>query len=537
MEIASFSVSENYLAKRGDSYANAKEILALMALYRGRHQVDKAIADIYLIGVNGVGISEREGVFDIPGEFDALQPAQRLLSLDNHPAIVQFSRRDLSGYWSRPAWQANGVGSEPQLGLARIIYDPVRKDRLGLVVIEINSAQIAQIIADPSKAGDMTFFIFDAEGNTLFGDARQEDNAEWPQVWRQARGRRGQFVHELGGRDVFFVYNTSALTDWRVMGEVDMHLLMRKAYNIRNITIANVVGCVLVTMLLYYLISARLTKPIKTLQDKMRLAAQGDMEARFHSRNRDEIADLGESFNIMLERIDKLMQQTRREQENLKRAEFRALQAQINPHFLYNTLDAIIWMSQASRHEEVMELVVALSRFFRLTLANGREMVTVADELDHAQNYLIIQTMRYPDILNYEFAVDPRLRRFQMIKPTLQPLIENAIYHGLKTKRGGGTVWIEGDYDEDKKEVVFMVRDNGSGMEAGRLREVRQELQRSGSQFAESEGYALRNVNERIQLFYGREYGLAISSEPDKGTVATMTFPAVEPNNVENISG
>ncbi len=234
----------------------------------------------------------------------------------------------------------------------------------------------------------------------------------------------------------------------------------------------------------------------------------------------------------MIARIQALLATTRREQENLKKAEFRALQAQINPHFLYNTLDAIIWMSQASRREELTEMVVALSRFFRLSLNNGKEIVTVGEEIDQVKNYLIIQRMRYNDILDFEFSIEPCLKRFSMIKLTLQPLVENAIYHGLKTKRGGGKIWIEGDYDEKAGIIILTVRDNGTGMTPSRLREVLREMRGEAAEAAHDEegGYALKNVHERIRLSYGPGYGLKLESTLDTGTTVTMIFPSLEHN-------
>jgi two-component system sensor histidine kinase YesM len=284
-------------------------------------------------------------------------------------------------------------------------------------------------------------------------------------------------------------------------------------------------------------VSDRVTKPIKELQNKMQTAARGNLEVRFHSPRRDEISDLGDSFNIMIVRIEDLMVQAKREQINLKKAELRALQSQIKPHFLYNTLDSIIWMSQASRNDALITMVKALSEFFRLGLNNGREIVTVAEEVEHTTSYLVIQRMRYADILDYEFAVDTDLAPLKMIKLTLQPLIENAIYHGLKNKRGGGKIWINGELSADGECVVFTVRDNGRGMSRARLLEVRQDVMKSiGDETGgnsnvdiniDGGGYALRNVRERMRLFYGARSDLTIESKENEGATVKMIFPAL----------
>lgn len=532
LEIGSYTVAERYLAERGDPYLNAKEILALMNLFRGKHRHDNDVKDIYLVGINGRGISEREGVFRLQTLFDAIPSLQRIKYGSQNAELIRFNRYDLSGYWSKPAWQLAALTDyHPAQGLGRYILDPIRKEILGLAVVEINSEKVNQICREQSKSGYLSFSVYDANGTVLFGEGDRKHLSDWQEIWEQSgQGVHGSFVHSLLGEDIFFVYDNSSQAGWRVIGQAKLDDMMAKANRIRNITAASVIGCLVFTMLLYAFISDRITKPLKTLQDKMHSAAQGDLEVRFHSTRHDEVADLGDSFNSMIARIQDLMQTTKREQENLKKAEFRALQAQINPHFLYNTLDAIIWMSQASRREELTEMVVALSRFFRLSLNNGKEIVTVGEEVDQVKNYLIIQRMRYNDILDFEFSVDPRLKRFSIIKLTLQPLVENAIYHGLKTKRGGGKIWIEGDYDEKAETVILTVRDNGAGMTPARLQEVLREMrgEEAASEHDEEGGYALRNVHERIRLSYGPAYGLDLESTLDAGTTVTMIFPSLE---------
>lgn len=534
LEIGSYTVAEHYLAGRGDSYGNAKEILALINYYRGRHRTNLDIRNIYLVGINNIGISEREGVFRLQTGFDSVPSLKQLQYGSYDAAIITFNPYDLSGYWEKPAWQlAAFTDYRPALGLGRYVWDSIRKEILGVAIVEVDSDSINKICKGINAISNIKFTVFDARGKYLFGETEQGTREEWAGVLDSSRsGESGQFIRSLGGEETFFVYNSSVRTGWKIIGRESMDVMMSKAYRIRNITIASVVGCILFTMLLYAFISARITKPINILQNNMQAAAKGNLDVRFLSGRRDEISSLGESFNTMIGRIKELMEQTRLEQENLKKAEFRALQAQINPHFLYNTLDAIIWMSQASKHEELMDMVVALSKFFRLTLGSGKEVVTVGEEVDHAKNYLIIQHMRYHDIMSYEFSVDPALRRFRMIKLTLQPLIENAIYHGLKNKRGGGKIRIEGYHDQEAGNVVFIVADNGRGMSEGRLREVIADMNDVSPGKSDDGGHALRNVHERIQLSYGDSFGLTVESGEDVGTSVMMIFPAVEPNYV-----
>jgi two-component system, sensor histidine kinase YesM len=272
-------------------------------------------------------------------------------------------------------------------------------------------------------------------------------------------------------------------------------------------------------------ISKSIYVPIKKLHDVTTTIAHRDIEALVTANNADEITELGMSFNIMVGKIKELLDAKIEEHENLKKAELRALQAQINPHFLYNTLDAIIWMAEAKRMDQVVELVRVLSRFFRITLSKGKDWITVRDEIEHVESYLAIQKMRYRDILDYRIDVPEELRDGQMLKLTLQPLVENALYHGIKNKRKGGEIvvrgrWLDGDL------LQIQVEDNGIGMRQEQLAQLRALLdaEGGGAVVAES-GSGINNVNQRIKLYYGQEYGLAIESEYLHGTRVLLVIP------------
>ncbi|HEU5101143.1 MAG TPA: sensor histidine kinase, partial [Roseiflexaceae bacterium] len=213
------------------------------------------------------------------------------------------------------------------------------------------------------------------------------------------------------------------------------------------------------------------------------------------------------------------------EHENLKKAELRALQAQINPHFLYNTLDTIIWMAEARRVDQVVELVRVLSRFFRITLSKGKDWITVREEIEHVESYLAIQKMRYRDILDYQIDVPDDLRDGQMLKLTLQPLVENALYHGIKNKRKGGAIVVR-SRQLDGNLLEIQVEDNGIGMTQEQLAQIRALLDaESGGAVVAESGYGINNVNQRIKLYFGQEYGLAIESEYLRGTRVSLVIP------------
>ncbi|KPV47456.1 histidine kinase, partial [Kouleothrix aurantiaca] len=206
---------------------------------------------------------------------------------------------------------------------------------------------------------------------------------------------------------------------------------------------------------------------------------------------------------IMVGKIKELLAAKIEEHENLKKAELRALQAQINPHFLYNTLDTIIWMAEARRMDQVVELVRVLSRFFRITLSKGKDWITMRDEIEHVESYLAIQKMRYRDILDYRIDIPADMRDGQMLKLTLQPLVENALYHGIKNKRSGGTITVRGSRLPGDL-LQIQVEDNGAGITPERLDEIRALLASdTGDTVVGEGGYGISNVKQRIKLYYG----------------------------------
>ncbi|OUQ27285.1 histidine kinase [Lachnoclostridium sp. An131] len=279
-----------------------------------------------------------------------------------------------------------------------------------------------------------------------------------------------------------------------------------------------------------YLISRRMmqgiTEPIQRLCRVTRQAASGDFTVRAEEQRDGEMAVLGDSFNQMIEKIGNLVEDIRVEQLNLRATELKLLQAQINPHFLYNTLDTIVWLAEAGRKDEVVMMVTALSDFFRTTLSKGRDYITVKEEEAHIRSYLQIQQFRYQDILEYSIDVPEELYEYQILKLTLQPLVENALYHGIKNKRGLGHIRVSGEKREDK--LIFRVWDDGRGMEPERLEKVRrliggeEEVDRS-----DPSGFGLFNVAQRLRLNYGPQYGISLESEFGEWTETTVVIPAV----------
>ena len=280
---------------------------------------------------------------------------------------------------------------------------------------------------------------------------------------------------------------------------------------------------VLITALSYY-IPLSITRPIRKLSEVTDQVAKGDLTVRSDVRSGAEVSVLSDSLNTMIDKIDELLEQVKKEQIRLRKAEFELLQSQINPHFLYNTLDAIVWLAEAGEQKKVVSMVGSLSDFFRTSLNQGKDIITIKEELQHSRSYLEIQQMRYQDILNYEIHVPEELHRYLIPKITIQPLVENALYHGIKNKRGLGRIVISGRKEEDF--LILQIEDNGIGMRKERLDQVKEGMNQKIP--TEKDIYGLYNVNERIRLNFGEKYGLSIESTYGEGTVVSIILPYVD---------
>lgn len=272
------------------------------------------------------------------------------------------------------------------------------------------------------------------------------------------------------------------------------------------------------------LIASGILRPVRELYDATQKIAQGDFTARAPISTHDEIAALAGGFNTMAGSMQGMIAKIKEDEQKMRKADLRLLQEQINPHFLYNTLDTIVWLIEGGKEDQAVDMVVTLSSFFRQVLSRGKEFITIGEEEQHIRSYLEIQSVRYHDILDYDIQIDKALYGCQIPKLTLQPIVENALYHGIKYKRAKGYIHINGEMDNGL--VRLTVRDNGAGMEEQDLKELREEIGRSCQET--ERGFGLANVNERLRMYFGEEYGISIDSVKDKGTTVEIVIPVKE---------
>jgi len=265
-----------------------------------------------------------------------------------------------------------------------------------------------------------------------------------------------------------------------------------------------------------------ITNPLRKLCEVTKRISEGDFTAQTQIETNDEIRILAQSVDDMAGKLEVMVDKIKEDESKMRYAELRLLQEQINPHFLYNTLDTIVWLVEGNETDKAVDVVVSLSEFFRLVLSKGKEFISIQDEEMHIRSYLEIQRARYHDILDYEILIDRQLYQYKILKMTLQPLVENSLYHGIKYKRAKGKIVVTAELKDNK--ICIYVCDNGVGMEVETLEKLRKEIQ-SPCKETES-GFGLANVNERIRMNFGVEYGIFIDSVKGEGTRVTVIIPA-----------
>lgn len=272
-----------------------------------------------------------------------------------------------------------------------------------------------------------------------------------------------------------------------------------------------------------------IVKPVEELYRATKRVAAGDFSVRTQADTKDEIAVLSNGFNAMTENMQDLIDKIKEDEAKIRRTDLRLLQEQINPHFLYNTLDTIVWLIEGNEPDQAVQMVVTLSDFFRLVLSKGKEFITIREEEQHIGSYLQIQEMRYHDIMEYDIQIDKVLHQYAIPKLTLQPLVENSLYHGLKYKRAKGYIHINGEKEGNL--IRLTVRDSGVGMEPEELKTLQREIEKPCQET--EKGFGLANVNERLKMYFGQQYGITIQSTKGKGTIVEVLMPAISMEEVE----
>lgn len=391
--------------------------------------------------------------------------------------------------------------------------------------LDLSFSSISSYINNVSIGQRGYCFLMDREGNIvyhpqqqlLYAGLKSEDTESLASL------EDGTYVADT----VIYCVNSIQDSDWRVVGVSYVDEMVN-----RNVTEMIHLSCLLAVVVLAaavltsWLLFRLLGHPLRGLADAMeRFEADADHFTYRPVGGTREVQELSNSFEHMVLRIQQLMTTVREEEVNLRKTELKALQAQINPHFLYNTLDSIAWMCEQGRNTDAVKMVHALARLFRISISKGHELIPISKEIEHAESYLQIQKYRYKNQFTYEFQVDPECLDYYCNKITLQPIIENAINHGLDLLVEEGRITVQ--VCQDGEDILFFVQDNGVGMSEKQLRTILQHDPKDRT------GIGIKNVNDRLKIYFGKQYGLHISSELDVGTCVEIRMPKIKEGDYE----
>ena len=404
------------------------------------------------------------------------------------------------------------------LSAARLLPLSSTGQPCGIVVVEVRQSYLKQIF-DKKLGESGTIFLMSARSNIALLPAAASEEIVSDAVNQIRRTDRKAATISLHDRVIFYV--PLSLSEWTAIGVVMKQSLRGDSQEILTLFVITV----LMTLLLTIFVSGSLAdyelRPIRRIQTYIKDMENGEFCKPLPSMRSDEIGSLAENTQEMSEKIGELLETVKTEQKRMRTAEFKALQAQINPHFLYNSLDSINWLVRKGNTEKAIEMISALTTFFRIGLSKGRDIITVREELEHVRSYLVIQKIRYENQFEYSFYVDPETENYFVPKLMLQPLVENALYHGIKLCDRKCILMIQVLSHGDRIEIEVL--DNGAGMDAETLESVRKAMEHKGENRANS--YGVVNVNDRIQILAGQEYGLRLTSEKGVGTSARIVLP------------
>ena len=395
-------------------------------------------------------------------------------------------------------------------------------EKEGVFFIDLNYSAIIEL-CDQSTVGTKGYaFILDARGNIVYHPQQQQlyNELQTENISLIMDTEDDTVLTGTGSNGKLYSISRSDKTGWTVVDCTNVRELLSKSRQAQSIYVLTAVILVIVALLFSRFMARSITLPIQKLRDSMEKVQEGDFSVSDVVVDSDnEIGSLTKSFDVMTHRIQELMEQNVHEQEEKRKSELKALQSQINPHFLYNTLDSIIWMAEGGKTKEVVLMTSSLARLLRQSISNEDELVSIKREVDYARSYLTIQKMRYQDKMEFEIHVEEEILEQQIIKLVLQPVVENAIYHGIKYKDGKGLIKITGVHRSGC--INLTVYDNGKGMEP----EVLEHIFDPKTGHKSKSGIGISNVQMRLQLYYGKEYGISYKSIPGEGTAATIRIP------------
>ncbi|WP_027085224.1 cache domain-containing sensor histidine kinase [Cohnella panacarvi] len=485
-------------------------------------------------GSNSVYLFDRYGHYYFTTKSDGIRKdltsvyeEWKALAYAQHGTPVLVSTQEVSGR----------SGSRYVFSVVREIID-TNFESLGMIAVDANIDVIENIVKDLDDATQGSTLIVDNTGRVVFDSEKKflAQNMQSSELLRQASGESGSFHTNIDGESVLSIYRESRNTGWKIFVTIPQGNLMGDAMRIRNVTVASAIAITGFALFISMIFTFTLTKPLRSLVRLMKKVQTGNLDVTFPVKGRDEIGVVGGAFNRMIDRVKSLLHDVYMAGRRKNEAELEALQNQINPHFIYNTLESIRMTAVINDDSEVSDMAQLLGKLLRYGIGSGTEKVSLAMELEHLEMYLQLLNYRYGDN-RFELRMPDGNVDMNMpiMKLLFQPIVENAVYHGMDETKPKMTIRLK--YDEAGADRLFTISDDGVGMDQAALRRLRSTLNnRERKQSEGGGGIGLRNVNERLKLRFGEGYGISIDSELGVGTNVTVKIP-IEPSKGGRIHG
>lgn len=414
--------------------------------------------------------------------------------------------------------------TDQYMSTAKMISDTNTGKEIGVILVDVDLKSIQKLVEDITMGQTGFGYIQDSQGRVVYSPENKIVYRMNP-AWFSEK-ESGQVRCRIGGQDYNVIYSRSSYTDLTAVGVFDWGKTIEGVAYVRRVSIWSAVLIAVIAAVASVLFSASFTRPISKLSRLMKRAQTGDLSVHFDNHYKGEIRQLGDSFNSMVDKINELLELVYKEQKNKREAELKILHEQIKPHFLYNTLDTIQWMAKKYQAHDIVEMVLALSKFFRISLSQGKEYIDLSQEIAMVKSYLDIQKFRYEELFDYETQVDESLLRCRVMKLCLQPLVENALYHGIKeSDRERGRIWIRA-YPEGEEYLILQVEDDGVGMSMEECEKLNSWLKQK-ERTEDVKAYGTLNVNDRIRIAFGDSCGLSYERRSGGGTIAVLRMKRI----------
>lgn len=411
------------------------------------------------------------------------------------------------------------------------------KTSFGVLLVDMNYSSIEQLLEENNKGkSDEYIFLLDENGEIIYHPKQQHIySGIYDENYKEIAGKSdGSYKMEYAGNDSYVSVKTVSYTGWKLVNVSALNEFRLDSSETKYFFTLMIALFILMIYLLNLLVSSQIAKPLKKLNKSVEDWEAGDLEPKIYIGGSNEVQHLGRTLSKTAIQLQNLMDEIVMEQEEKRKSELDALQSQINPHFLYNTLDSIVWMIEGEKYQEAVFMITQLASLFRISLSKGKTIISIRDEIQHTKNYMSIQKVRYKNKFTVEYNIDEKIYDYCTVKLIIQPLLENAIYYGMEYMDGDGEIKING-YMKDQ-DIFIEVTDNGLGMSP----EIGDQIFKEGTHVPKrGSGVGLINVQNRIKLRFGQDYGLEIESEPDEGTTIRVHLPAIlySPEMVEELEG